>query len=93
MEIDRQGPGLARARTAQIVTTSLLVQDMLMPVTGIFFNRGWTIIRFTRKMLATCDTPVMLVRHPSSVPRRSFVFYVVDFDHDGTAKGVVGADI
>jgi hypothetical protein len=43
---------------------------MLMPVTGIFFNRGWTIIRFTRKMLATCDTPVMLVRHPSSDPNR-----------------------
>jgi len=43
---------------------------MLTPVTGIFFNRGWTIIRFTRKMLATCDTPVMLVRHPSSDPNR-----------------------
>jgi hypothetical protein len=29
----------------------------------------------------------------SSVPRRSFVLYVLDFDHDGTAKGVVGVDI
>ena len=28
-----------------------------------------------------------------SVPRRSFVLYVLDFDHDGTAKGVVGVDI
>jgi len=29
----------------------------------------------------------------ASVPRRSFVLYVLDFDHDGTAKGVVGVDI
>jgi len=29
----------------------------------------------------------------ASVLRRSFILYVVDFDHDGTAKGVVGADI
>jgi hypothetical protein len=30
---------------------------------------------------------------PASVPRRSFILYVVDFDHDGTAKGLVGVDI
>jgi len=29
----------------------------------------------------------------ASVLRRSYVLYVVDFDHDGTAKGVVGVDI
>ena len=36
-----------------------------------------------------------ILQRPRSccVLRRSYVLYVVDFDHDGTAKGVVGADI
>jgi len=37
--------------------------------------------------------PRSVERAVASVLRRSFILYVVDFDHDGTAKGVVGADI
>jgi len=46
-----------------------------------------------RDRLTHCADDDPRSRFISSVLRRSYVLYVVDFDHDGTAKGVVGADI
>ena len=39
------------------------------------------------------ETPATIMRRCTSVLRRSFVLYVVDFDHDGSTKSVVGVDI
>ena len=41
---------------------------MHMPVTGMFYERAWSIIRFERKALATCDNPVILLPDPDADP-------------------------
>ena len=47
---------------------------------------------YAERLREEADRRGITVGQPS-VPRRSFVLYVLDFDHDGTAKGVVGVDI
>jgi len=42
--------------------------NLLEPTTGQFFDRGWHLIRFTRRALVTTDAPVVLLRHPASDP-------------------------
>lgn len=44
--------------------------DLLEPTTAQFYDRGWQVVRFTRRALITTDAPVVLVRHPNSDPAR-----------------------
>ena len=42
------------------------IQGLLERATEEFYDRGWTLVRFTRKALITSDSPVVLVRDPDS---------------------------